>query len=76
MKECHLPIGKRVLVKSARTHAKIVCMVWPSSGVSPEGAALTPLSLVNSQVSAGDIVTVGTIASLCLHAARVELELW
>jgi len=50
-------------------------MVWPSSGVSPEGAALTPLSLVNSQVSAGDIVTVGTIASLCLHAARVELEL-
>lgn len=28
------------------------------------------------QVSAGDIVTISTIASLCLHAARVELELW
>ena len=24
MKECHLPIGKRVLVKSAQTHAKVL----------------------------------------------------
>ncbi|KAJ7363283.1 spermatogenesis associated protein 5 [Desmophyllum pertusum] len=53
----------------------IVCIAWPSSGVSPECVALTPLSLLNSQVSAGDIISISAIKSLCLHAARVELEL-
>jgi len=31
MKECHLPIGKRVLVESAQTHAKVyscTCKIW------------------------------------------------
>ena len=37
-----------------------------------------PLGLLSlfCQVSAGDIISISPVKDLCLHAARVELELW
>ncbi|XP_068701398.1 ATPase family gene 2 protein homolog A-like isoform X1 [Montipora foliosa] len=75
MRECNMSIGKRILVTSAEKSNKIVCIAWPASGVPPEGAALTCLSLLNAQVKVSDIIIISPLKELCLHALRVELEL-
>ncbi|XP_058945749.2 ATPase family gene 2 protein homolog A isoform X1 [Pocillopora verrucosa] len=75
MRECNLPIGKRVVLRSDQKNLEIVCMAWPSSGVSPECVALSQLSLENLQVSGGEFVSIRALKKLWLHAARVELEL-